>query len=249
MRHSLLPIITTMFLLTILQATEVITDRGKLQKLKKANAILQDPVLTINGAIEKPESYVLKLEARSPQGSQKLIAFLMKKSGELYIGSGYEKDGKEILFPIDTKIVREGVTFSYGKGAKDIYVFTDPECPYCSRFAKAAEGKLDDYTVHVVLFPLSFHKKAPAMIEWIMKGKDDTEKKERYDKVMLQGSSAYQSLMQDKKKPFVYSAETEKCVKASKKAAVELKLHGTPAIYDANFQPVSQKELLKDHEK
>ena len=148
MKHILLPIVTAMVLLVTLQATEVITDKTKLQELKKANPVLQDPVLTITGAIEKPDSYVLKLEARSLQGSQKLTAFLVKKTGALYIGPGYDKEGREIVFPTDAKVVREGVVFSYGKGAKELYVFIDPECPYCGRFAKAAEGKLDDYTGH-----------------------------------------------------------------------------------------------------
>jgi len=246
MRQILFLIAAAMTWPGALHAVEVITDQTKLQELKKANAVLQDPVLTITGGIEKPDSYVLKLEARSQRGSQKLTAFLVKKTGELYIGSGYDKEGKEIVFPTDVNIVKDGVTFSYGKGAKEIYVFTDPECPYCGRFAKAAEGKLDDYTVHVILFPLSFHKKAPAMVEWIMQGKDDAERKERYDKVMLKGSTEYQSLIKDAKKPFVYSSETQKSMNASKKAAVELNLRGTPAIYDANFQPVSQKKLLKE---
>ncbi|AKF24266.1 hypothetical protein YH65_01795 [Sulfurovum lithotrophicum] len=244
MKHILLYVVTGMMLAGILQASEVITDKTKLQEIKKANAVLQDPVLTIKGAIEKPKSYVLKLEAKSPRGSQKLTAFLNKETGDLYIGSGYDKEGKEIVFPTDAKIVNEGVSFSYGKGSKDIYLVTDPQCPYCGRFAKAAEGKLDNYRVHVILFPLSFHKKAPAMVEWIMQGKDDTEKKERYEQVMLKGSTEYKSLIKDEKKPFVYSSKAKEKMDASKKAAVELDLRGTPAIYDANFQPVSQQILL-----
>ena len=246
MKTLLFPILTVLALLTSLHADKVITDKAKLLELKKANAVLQNPVLTIKGAIERPDSYVLKLQAQSGQGSQKLIAFLMKKSGALYIGSGYDKNGQEIVFPTDAKAVEEAVAFSYGHGPKEIYLFTDPECPYCGRFAKASHGKLDDYTVHVVLFPLSFHKKSPAMVEWIMQGKDDAERKARYDKVMLKGSADYKRLIKAGNKPFVYSSETEKQMKASKNAAAELNLRGTPALYDANFQPLSQNQLLKE---
>ncbi len=181
--------------------------------------VLQDPVLHIIGAIEKPDSYILKIEARSPRGSQLLTAILDKKTNELYIGSAYDKEGNAIIFPKDAKAIKEGVAFSYGKGSKEIYIVTDPECPYCTRFEKAAAGKLDDYRVHVILFPLSFHKKAPAMVEWIMQGKDDAEKKERFEELMLKGSTQYQALIKDAKKPFVYSDAVGQAMKKTDKAS------------------------------
>ena len=245
MKH-LLPVI--MVLLTFSSAlisADIIEDQSKLQDLKKMNAVLQDPVLTIKAAIEKPENYILKIEAKSPQGSQLLTAFLDKKTSELYIGSAFDKEGKDILFPKDAPTIKEGVAFSYGKGKKEIYVVTDPECPYCGRFEKAAQGKLDDYTVHVILFPLSFHKKAPVMVEWIMQGKDDAERKARFEKVMLKGSTEYRNLHKDDKKPFSYSAETQKHMDKVNKAAMELNVRGTPSIYDADFNPVSQAQLLQ----
>jgi len=229
-----------------LYAAEPITDKHTLQKLKQYNKVLQNPILTITGAVEKPDSYVLRLEGNDGHGGvQKLVAFLMKKSGALYIGSGYDKNGKEIVFPTDAKLIKKGVSFSYGHGPKEIYLFTDPECPYCGRFAKMSAGKLDDYTVHVVLFPLSFHKKSPAMVEWIMQGRNDAERKARYDKIMLHGSTQYRALVKNANKPFHYSPETDMQMKASRKAVAELNVRGTPSIYDAKFNPVSQDQLLK----
>ncbi len=245
MNKILLILITAMVLMTILNANDFIVDKAKLQELKTKNRVLQDPVLTIKGVIEKPDSYILKLEAKSPQGSQLITAFLDKKTSELYIGSAYDKEGKAITFPKDAKVVKEGVAFSYGKGSKDIYIVTDPECPYCSRFEKAVAGKLDDYRVHVILFPLSFHKKSPAMVEWIMQGKDDVEKKEKFEEVMIKGSTKYTELIKDAKKPFVYSSATQQHMDRSDKAAMELNVRGTPVIYDANFNLISQDEILK----
>ncbi len=167
MNRILFTFTATIALMTTLNAIDIIVDKTKLHEIKTKNRVLQDPVLTIQAAIEKPESYILKIEAKSPQGSQLITAFLDKKTNELYIGSAYDKEGSPITFPKDAKVVNAGVAFSYGKGSKDIYIVTDPECPYCTRFEKAALGKLDDYRVHVILMPLSFHKKAPAMVEWI----------------------------------------------------------------------------------
>ena len=244
MKQILFVFTVIVLLMSTLLSSETVVDAAKFPDLKKMNAVLQDPVLTIIGAIEKPESYILKLVAKSPQGSQNITAFLDKKTSELYIGSAYDKEGKMIDFPKDANIVKEGVAFTYGKGKKEIYLITDPECPYCSRFEQEANGKLDDYTVHVILFPLSFHKKSPAMTEWIMKGKDDAEKKARFEEVMLKGSTKYTERIKDAKKPFVYSSEAQAYMKKSEEAARELNMRGTPALYDAEFNPLSQDEVL-----
>ena len=244
MNKALCTLITAITLMSTLSAVDIIVDQTKLQEIKTKNMVLQDPALTIKGAIEKPESYILKLEAESPQGSQLITAFLDKKTSELYIGSAYGEEGNAITFPQDAQTIQEGVAFSYGNGIKDIYIVTDPECPYCIRFEKAAAGKLDDYSVHVILFPLSFHQKAPAMIEWIMQGKDDAEKQARFEELMHKGSTKYTALIKDTKNPFVYTASTEEYIDRSNEASMELNVRGTPAIYDANFEPVDQGELL-----
>ena len=231
--------------LSTLQANEIITDKTKLQKLKTKNKVLQDPVLQIKAAIDKPDSYVLKLVATPPRGSQLLTAFLDKKTSELHIGSGYDKDGRPIVLPKDAKTIKEGVAFSYGTGNKEIYIVTDPECPYCTRLEKAIHGKLSDYTVHVILFPLSFHKKAPAMVDWIMQGKDDAAKKERFDQIMLKDSTAYSSLIKDATKPYVYSEAVKPAMNKMNEAVLELNVRGTPAIYDKDFNPVAQDQLFK----
>jgi len=245
MNRMLLTLTTIITSIATLNATDVIVDKAKLQELKTKNRVLQDPKLIIKGAIAKPESYILKLEAKSPRGSQNITAFLDKKTSELYIGSAYDKEGNAILFPKDAKIVKEGVAFSYGTGKKEIYLVTDPECSYCSRFEQAANGKLDDYTVHVILFPLPFHKKSPVMVEWIMMGKDDAEKKERFERIMLKGSTKYTELIKDVKKPFVYSKAVGQEMKKMKKTVMELNIRGTPSIFDANFNPLSRGQLLK----
>jgi thiol:disulfide interchange protein DsbC len=54
------------------------------------------------------------------------------------------------------------VAFTYGHGGKVIYLFTDPECPFCHRIEPilkkwADEGKIQ---VKVILLPLWFHPHA-----------------------------------------------------------------------------------------
>ncbi|MGB5505540.1 MAG: hypothetical protein WBM70_02515, partial [Sulfurovum sp.] len=115
----------------------------------------------------------------------------------------------------------------------------------CTRLEKSIHGKLSEYTVHVIFFPLSFHKKAPAMVDWIMQGKDNAAKKERFDQVMLKGSIAYSSLIKDEKKPYVYTEAVRPAMKKMQDAVLELNVRGTPAIYDKNLNPLSQDQLFK----
>jgi len=244
MKQRLFCVLMGIGILTTLNATNIIRDKTKLQALKTHNKVLQDASLEIKAAIEKPDSYLLKVIATSSGNAQLLNIILDKKSSEIYIGSAYDKKGNPIAFPKDAKAIKEGVAFSYGDKGKDIYLVTDPECPYCSKFEKDINGKLGNYRVHVILMALSFHKKAPAMIEWIMQGKDDAQRKERFEKIMLNGSTAYKVVLKDEKKPFVYSSEVEQTMKKVDKSVLELNVKGTPAIYDEYFMPVSQKQLF-----
>lgn len=249
MKRRLFSLIAFLTLLSTLHATEIITDTKKLQEIRAKNVLLQDPVFEIKGAIEKPDSYIIKLIARSPRGGQLLTVFLDKKTSEIYMGSGYDKEGHPITFPKDAQIIKEGVAFSYGSGSKEIYIITDPECPYCVKFEKAIHGKLSDYTVHVILFPLYFHKKAPAMIEWIMQGKNDVERKEKFEALMLKGVTEYRTLIQDDKKPFIYSPLVQAYIQRSNQASMELNMRGTPAVYKANFEPLTKDQLLQGSKK
>jgi protein-disulfide isomerase len=60
-----------------------------------------------------------------------------------------------------------------GTGARKLYVFSDPDCPYCQSLEKELE-KLKDVTVYVFLFPLtSLHPQAATIAEsvWCSKNK------------------------------------------------------------------------------
>ena len=82
-----------------------------------------------------------------------------------------------------------------------------------------------------------------------MQGKDDAAKKERFDKIMLKGSTEYSSLIKDINKPYVYSEAVKPVMKKMQAAVMELNVRGTPAIYDNNFNPMKQDQLFKGMKK
>jgi thiol:disulfide interchange protein DsbC len=70
----------------------------------------------------------------------------------------------------DVKNLDKYVAFTYGNKGKVIYLFTDPECPFCQKLEPtlkklADEGKIQ---IKVILYPLPFHahakEKAIAMV-------------------------------------------------------------------------------------
>jgi thiol:disulfide interchange protein DsbC len=62
----------------------------------------------------------------------------------------------------DLKELDKYVAFTYGHKGKVVYLFTDPECPFCQKLEPtlkklADEGKIQ---IKVILFPLPFHPHA-----------------------------------------------------------------------------------------
>jgi thiol:disulfide interchange protein DsbC len=228
-------------LATMLMAGNDLT-KVQLDQIKKQNRVLQNPTLHIKVGQDLQTVYFLKIEARGPNGTSKIIeAFLDKKTGALYIGNGYDKSGKEFSFPLDIKAVDEAVAFTYGTGKKELYLVSDPECPYCTKFAKESEGKLQKYTVHVILYPLSFHKNAKVMTNYIITGKDDMEKTKRYQEIVLNRSTVYKKTKVDSKTLNAYLLK-------SNAAAYELGARGTPTFFvkEGNtFRQATWKEVLQ----
>ncbi len=239
----------TIGVMTGIKATDVKLDIEKLKEIRAASKVLQNPALTIRDGMDKDSVYFLRLNAKSQRGSRIIMAFVDKKTGAVYFGNGIDKDGKAMAFPKEAKIIKEGISFSYGTGKKELYLVTDPECPYCIKFEKALTGKLDDYTVHVILYPLPFHKKAPAMVEWIMEGKDDVQKRERFEQLMLKKSTKYKTLIKNPKKPFKYTAKTQEKMNKTFKAVEELGARGTPIVYDSTFNELPRSALLGSKKK
>lgn len=55
---------------------------------------------------------------------------------------------------------------TYGTGAKAVAVFSDPDCPWCGRLHAETLARLDNVTVHEILYPLkpSSRTKAEAVL-------------------------------------------------------------------------------------
>jgi len=180
----------------------------------------------------KGDFYIIELD--TPRG--KALLYITKDKNYIILGRVINKNGKLLIpnFPKNAKIIKEGVMFTFGKGKKDIYIVTDPECPFCRMMEKQKKEILkNDYRVHVILLPLPFHKYAKAMSYYILAGKTNKEKAKRMQEV-LEGSNAWKNFHPTKEQIKKFNEELQK----SKRAAMELGAKGTPSVYDKNFNPI-----------
>jgi thiol:disulfide interchange protein DsbC len=195
--------------------------------------------------LQKDNLYILEAGINTPKGEAKMPLFYDKNRKIIFVGAGYTTDGEPITFPVDKKIIDSAIAFNAGDSTKKtIYVFTDPECPFCQRLEKNMKEKFKKLNVKVILFPLSFHKFAKPMTQWVLRGKTDEEKAKRMSKVMS-GDKTYlkeiglseENYSEDYNK-YQYALLTEDKLQKSKKALEDLK-----------SKKGQDKEFIKDIDK
>jgi len=247
----------TLFLLilsivtTVTMANITYLSKKTIEKLTKSSKFLSNPYIRVIEGIDENRTYFLNIQYKG-----KIVnCFVNKHTGDIYIGDRYDKNGKKSKFTKSpTRIAKikhlidNAVSFSYGTGKKDLYLFTDPQCPYCQKFETNAKGLLEDYRIHVILYPLRFHKNAPAMIEWIMQGLDDKEKHARAEAIMVHKNQDYRLIL-TKNKPFKYSTMLSASLSKGKNVARLLNVTGTPIIFDSQFHKLNWGLLLQEERK
>jgi thiol:disulfide interchange protein DsbC len=227
-------LISLLFLTTLLNAKEV--SQKDIQLIKK-----NFPFIFQRGDIQIAKSVDfgnLKLIEVSV-GPQVYTFFYSKIDNKIIMGEVFTPQGKKLKAPLDKELINRGIIYSYGTGKQDIYIVTDPECPYCKKLEDALPKDIGKrYTIHTILMPLSFHKNAPAMSLWVIAGKDTKEKHARLQKV-LNGDTTYKTFNPKNK------ALLQRKLEQSLAAAKELKASGTPSVFDGEFNQIDYRVLLQ----
>ena len=84
----------------------------------------------------------------------------------------------EALTRVDVKQLPLADAFDivHGNGKRQLYVFEDPDCPYCKKFEEQLP-KINDVTLHIFLFPLTTihpHAYEHALSVWCAKDRQKT---------------------------------------------------------------------------
>ena len=188
-------------------------------------------------ATKKDGFYIIELD--TPRG--KGLIYITADKKYTILGRVLKKNGQMLIpdFPKHAEIIKKGVMFTFGSGHKELYIVTDPECPFCREMEKEKRELLaKNYTVHVILMPLPFHKYAKPMSYYILAAKTDKERAKRMKQTLL-GGNEWKKFHPTKEEIKKFNKELAK----GKKAANELGAQGTPSVYDKNFNPISWPKL------
>ena len=203
----------------------------------KIKPILDDKNTKLN-VVKKDGFYIINI--KSTKGSGNLYMTQDKKY--LIVGNIINnKTGEnlDINLPKNVNIIKKGVVFSFGEGKKDIYIVTDPQCPFCRLMEKKLGDTINkNYRVHIILWPLPFHKNAKAMSYYILAAKSDKERAKRFKETLL-GSNKWKEFKPTKEE----KTKIEKELQNSINAARELKATGTPSVYDDKFNSITWTKL------
>jgi thiol:disulfide interchange protein DsbC len=107
-----------------------------------------------------------------------------------------------------------------GSGAKSVFEFTDPDCPFCRKASKYFEGR-SDVTRHIFFYPLPRHPKAKDKAQYIL-SKEERERGNAYRDVM--------SGRMDSAQTFVTTPRGIKLQQEQFDIAKKLKINSTPTF-------------------
>lgn len=229
-------------LIAILGAASTLMAADPLIAELNALNIIKDSKINILKVQDEGDVYLVNGEpSLVPIGQQKkpFDFFITKNKKLLIMGNALYTDSKiRVAFPLDKTILEGKEAFSYGTGGDVMYVFLDPQCPYCKQFEKVMPTLKNKYTFKIYLFPLSFHADAIPMSKWILKGKDANAMAERLIAI-ANGSDEYKNL--------VLNPDEEKrlmeLINAQIEIAQDAEIRGTPTVLDSELNKVNWPSL------
>ena len=229
---------------SLFASDKILPQNKTIEVLKSTPIYNQIAPLIKNGKIKtkatlKNGFYIIEIDTKRGRG----LIYVTQNKKYTIIGRVLKNNGQMLIpnFPKNAAIVNNGVLFTVGKGKTILYIVTDPQCPFCRMMEREKKDVLKkDYTIHVILLPLSYHKDTKKMSYYVLAGKNNQEKAKRMQAV-LGGSNEWKNFHPTKKQIGQFNNELSK----SKKAAAELQVQGTPSVYDKNFNPIPWTELGK----
>ncbi len=88
----------------------------------------------------------MPLLTSSADSAEQSLALAQRPSQQLQVKSVDRVDVAQL--PLDDAFVEV-----FGNGSRHLYIFSDPDCPYCRRL-ELEFARMKDLTVHVFLFPI-----------------------------------------------------------------------------------------------
>ncbi|MCU4414190.1 DsbC family protein [Acinetobacter sp. WU_MDCI_Axc73] len=120
---------------------------------------------------------------------------------------------------ISTLPLDQAIKHVKGNGQRVLYLFSDPDCPYCQRLEKQM-ASVDNVTIYLFLYPLkSLHPNAEKIATQIWCSKDQY--------------SAWENYLLNKKQP-IKTTDCQTPIQKNLELGKRLKISGTPTMFLKN---------------
>lgn len=216
------------------------SNNTKIEDIQKMN-FFKNKGITILGTKAIDDMTMVSVMAQTPQGAQKMSVFITGDKKHVIIGGGYvDQTGEQLTVPMDMTSYKKDAGITIGNGKKELYVFTDPECPFCIKMDKEVLSSLStkEYTIRVYMFPLSFHQNAESMSMYILSQKTDVEKMNALHAIS-NGSKEYQNASYTE----ADRTKIKNMLSKQMQIAQSLGVNGTPTLFDEKGNPVNWMAL------
>lgn len=192
---------------------------------------------------QQDEIYILNGIKKTKRGTRGVVLIVTKDMKYVFLGRGFNsKTGEKLYIQKDITKYKEYINFTYGKGDKEYYLFTDPECPYCIKFEKKLINAniKNKVKIHYILYPLPFHKEAKSMSQFVLSQKTNEERIKAFKDIVLNNSKDYKN----KKYTQDELLKINKKLKENKVAILDVLVKGTPSLYESNGKKIKVNEFL-----
>lgn len=193
-----------------------------------------------------PELYVVKatqmvdMRQYGQMGLREMpFEVTMTKNGKAnFKDNAIANDFSEIGVKMDLADNKDKAAFTVGSGSEEIFVFTDPDCPYCEQFEKSFVFLDPKYKLYVYLFPLDSHPDSKPKSEYIL-SKPFEERAEIYKRIQGVKNTNFEW----KNKDISKGKELLTPMMEYQNEFVGVK--GTPYVLDKEGKKVNRGELFK----
>lgn len=216
---------------------------AEIQELKERfPALLNQGQIEITRSKKYDKVTQFEVEIQSPQGPIRFSSFAVDGVDYIFSGNAYDKDAKVLTLPVNLDEINDAVAMKVGNGPTQLYLFTEPECPYCQRMEQNLDQeKMKGYTLNIMPMPLSFHKEAKPMFNWVLSAETEEEKAERLHVVML-GDKEYKNFKPTAEQLAKFEDTYAKVAKVAKVVGAD----GTPSVFNDKMEKVDYRILLKN---
>lgn len=174
--------------------------------------------------------YMVKGHFETPEGSMSATMYVSEDYSTVMYGRAFDAASTAVYVTVDQADLKRATALSIGQGPEEIYIVSDPLCPYCKTLERELERYGEVATFHIIFVALPMHPDAKQAIKHILKSEDPAKE---VLAIAADDKAYLGSTFTDKA-----DAHFERQILRMKKMADELGVRGTPSLFSVTGEPL-----------